>query len=387
MGLTFVGPPAEVIRRGGSKIGARALARSIGVPVGEGSDRAATADEAAAARRADRLPGAAQGVGGRRRPRHGPGRHARPACATPSTPPPARPRPRSATAPCSSSAGSATPATSRCRSSADTHGSVIHLGERDCSAQRRLQKIVEEAPASALPDDPARRDLRRGHPAGQGAGYVGAGTVEFLVDVDRRRLLVPRGQHAGAGRAPGHRDDHRRRHRPRAAAHRRGRPLSSPRRTSRSPATRSSAGSTPRTRRGLPAHARPDRALDDARGRGRARRHALLRRLDGRAALRLDDRQADLLGRATGTEALRRMDRALAHVAVEGVATTAGVARDLVRHGDFRANRINTRWIEDRFLPQWRTNRVRGSINGRSWRTSGVPAAVADRRLLPPQGR
>jgi acetyl-CoA carboxylase, biotin carboxylase subunit len=56
-------------------------------------------------------------------------------------------------------------------------------------------------------------------------------------------------------------------------------------------------------------------------------------------------------------EALRRMDRALAHVAVEGVSTTAGIARDLVRHGDLRANRINTRWIEDRFLPQWRTNR------------------------------
>ncbi len=50
-GITFVGPPAEVIRRGGSKIGARGLARSIGVPVGEGSDRAATAEEAAAAAR------------------------------------------------------------------------------------------------------------------------------------------------------------------------------------------------------------------------------------------------------------------------------------------------------------------------------------------------
>jgi acetyl-CoA carboxylase biotin carboxylase subunit len=56
-------------------------------------------------------------------------------------------------------------------------------------------------------------------------------------------------------------------------------------------------------------------------------------------------------------EALHRMDRALARVNVEGVSTTAGIARDLVRHGDFRANRINTRWIEDRFLPQWQTNR------------------------------
>ena len=150
VGLTFVGPPAEVIRRGGSKIGARALARSIGVPVGEGPTGPPRADEAAAA--AERI-GYPVLLKARRAAAAGAwsGSTARPACATPSTPPPARPRPRSATAPCSSSAGSATPATSRCRSWPTRHGSVIHLGERDCSAQRRFQKIVEEAPASALP--------------------------------------------------------------------------------------------------------------------------------------------------------------------------------------------------------------------------------------------
>ncbi|WP_049923529.1 acetyl/propionyl/methylcrotonyl-CoA carboxylase subunit alpha [Halopiger djelfimassiliensis] len=65
---------------------------------------------------------------------------------------------------------------------ADHHGTVLHLGERDCSLQRRHQKVVEEAPSTALDGalrdeigDAARRGVRE-------AGYTNAGTVEFLVD-------------------------------------------------------------------------------------------------------------------------------------------------------------------------------------------------------------
>src|SRR5206468_3272692 len=68
---------------------------------------------------------------------------------------------------------------------ADAHGSVIHLGERECSIQRRHQKLIEESP-SPLVDDAMR--ARMGEAAcrvATAAGYVNAGTVEFLVDRER----------------------------------------------------------------------------------------------------------------------------------------------------------------------------------------------------------
>jgi acetyl-CoA carboxylase biotin carboxylase subunit len=68
---------------------------------------------------------------------------------------------------------------------ADEHGRTIHLGERECSIQRRHQKLVEEAP-SPLADDILRRRMGRiAIRAAQSVDYVNAGTIEFLVDQDR----------------------------------------------------------------------------------------------------------------------------------------------------------------------------------------------------------
>ncbi len=65
---------------------------------------------------------------------------------------------------------------------ADAHGNCIHLGERDCSVQRRHQKIIEESPSPAVNADLRARMGACAVALAQAAGYVGAGTVEFLLD-------------------------------------------------------------------------------------------------------------------------------------------------------------------------------------------------------------
>lgn len=68
---------------------------------------------------------------------------------------------------------------------ADTRGNVIHLGERECSIQRRHQKLVEEAPSVALDNKLREKMGKHAVAAAKAAGYVNAGTIEFLLDKDR----------------------------------------------------------------------------------------------------------------------------------------------------------------------------------------------------------
>ena len=68
----------------------------------------------------------------------------------------------------------------------DMHGNVIAVGDRDCSLQRRHQKVIEEAPAPNLPDKVRKNLLKTAEKGAKAAGYWSAGTLEFLLDTDGR---------------------------------------------------------------------------------------------------------------------------------------------------------------------------------------------------------
>jgi acetyl-CoA carboxylase, biotin carboxylase subunit len=179
-GLRFVGPPAEVLELAGDKPRARAAAAAAGLPVVPGAEAAALSDAAEFADRAGYpvLLKAAAGGGGR-------------GIKLVTGPDELGPLFDLAVAEARSAFGDERLYVERfvadarhveVQIAADDHGSVVHLGERECSVQRRYQKLIEEAPAPFLAAD-TRDALREAAVAlARSIGYRNLGTVEFVLD-------------------------------------------------------------------------------------------------------------------------------------------------------------------------------------------------------------
>lgn len=180
-GITFIGPPASAMEKMGDKITARATVESRDVPTVPGISRPGLSDDDIIAAAPDIgfpvLIKPSAGGGGK-------GMHRveeidkLPAAL------------KSARREAASSFGDDTlfmehfvdtPRHIEVQIVADSHGNVVHLGERECSLQRRHQKVIEEAP-SALLDEKTRAEIGQAAcDAARACGYLGAGTVEFIV--------------------------------------------------------------------------------------------------------------------------------------------------------------------------------------------------------------
>lgn len=179
-GLVFIGPPADAIRKMGNKIGARGLMRSAGVPVVPGYHGAADAGfaEAAGTIGYPVLVKAAAGGGGKgMRIVRSPGELPEAVAAA------------EREAANAFGDGSvflekyiAHPRHIEFQVLADSHGNTVHLFERECSIQRRHQKIIEETPSPFLTPGQREKMGAAAVAAAEAVGYVNAGTVEFIVD-------------------------------------------------------------------------------------------------------------------------------------------------------------------------------------------------------------
>ena len=181
-GLVFIGPPASAIRAMGLKDAAKALMEKAGVPVVPGY-HGGEQDVARLAREAEaigypvlikaRAGGGGKGMRLVERPEdfaaalEGAGREAEASFGDPA---------------CLIEKFITRPRHVEIQVFADVYGDVVHLFERDCSLQRRHQKVIEEAPAPGMPDEVREAMGKAAIEAARAIGYRGAGTVEFIAD-------------------------------------------------------------------------------------------------------------------------------------------------------------------------------------------------------------
>ena len=183
-GIKFIGPSGDTIRKAGSKSAARDLMKAAGVPVTPGSDGpVSSVQEALEAAQIVGYPvllKASAGGGGRGIRR----------CNGPEDLPAAFAEAKAEAQACFGDDEMYLEKLVLCprhiefQVLADQFGHVIHLGDRDCSVQRRNQKLIEEAPARCLTPELREKMGEAAVRAARAVGYENAGTVEFLLDAD-----------------------------------------------------------------------------------------------------------------------------------------------------------------------------------------------------------
>ncbi|MEN8722915.1 MAG: acetyl-CoA carboxylase biotin carboxylase subunit [Alphaproteobacteria bacterium] len=181
-GITFIGPTSDHINMMGDKIAAKQAMRRLGVPVVPGSEGAVTSEGEISGLAAEMgypvLIKAASGGGGRGMKVAETAADLGEAIST------AKSEARAAFGDDAVYVEKylGEPRHIEIQVMADSHGNVVHLGERDCSLQRRHQKVLEEAPSPALSADERAEIGTRVATAVRELGYLGAGTIEFLYE-------------------------------------------------------------------------------------------------------------------------------------------------------------------------------------------------------------
>ena len=182
-GIAFVGPSADAIDAVGDKLQARRIAQELGVPTVPGTDHVKAVGEAVAFGRKAGYPfllKASAGGGGR-------------GMRVVRSPDEVAAAFDSASAEARAAFGDPTLFIERyierarhieIQIIADSHGNIVHLGERDCSTQRRHQKIIEEAPSPVISQELRERMAEAAVRLAARVGYSNAGTVEFILDLD-----------------------------------------------------------------------------------------------------------------------------------------------------------------------------------------------------------